>query len=111
MIRKARKSDFEAVYPILNEIFDEIDMDTINRLPASQFYDLIRLGFISENYRYSYNRIWVETDENDRFRGEGDCQPLNGTGQEARLQEGQFKHGSRKPSRSAIILAQGFQND
>ena len=46
-------------------------MDTINRLPESQFYDLIRLGFISENYRYSYNRIWVETDENDRFRGKG----------------------------------------
>ncbi|MCD5517101.1 GNAT family N-acetyltransferase [Lactobacillus delbrueckii subsp. allosunkii] len=69
MIRKARKSDFEAVYPILNQIFDEMDMDTINRLPESQFYDLIRLGFISENYRYSYNRIWVETDENDRVRG------------------------------------------
>ncbi len=45
MIRKARKSDLEAVYPILNQIFDEMDMDTINRLPESQFYDLIRLGF------------------------------------------------------------------
>ena len=46
MIRKARKSDFEAVYPILSQIFDEMDMDTINRLPESQFYDLIRLVFI-----------------------------------------------------------------
>lgn len=43
--------------------------DTINRLPKSQFYDLIRLSFISENYRYSYNRIWVDTDENDRVWG------------------------------------------
>lgn len=69
MIRKAQKSDYEAIYPILNQIFDEMDMDTINRLPESQFYDLMRLGFISENYRYSYNRIWVDVDQNDRVRG------------------------------------------
>lgn len=69
MIHKAQKSDYEAIYPILNQIFDEMDMDTINRLPESQFYDLMRLGFISENYRYSYNRIWVDVDQNDRVRG------------------------------------------
>ena len=69
IIRKARKDDYVAVFPILNQIFDEMDMATIKRLPDSQFYDLMRLGFISENYRYSYNRIWVATDEHDRVLG------------------------------------------
>lgn len=69
MIRKAKKSDYEIIFPILKQIFDEMDMETIKGLPDSQFYDLMRLGFISENYRYSYNRIWVETNENDNIRG------------------------------------------
>lgn len=66
MIRKAKKSDFTFIYPILKQIFEEMDMESINKLPESQFYDLMRLGFISEYYRYSYNRIWVVTDSLDK---------------------------------------------
>ncbi|WP_278415512.1 GNAT family N-acetyltransferase [Lactobacillus taiwanensis] len=66
MIRKAKLTDFPLVYPILKQIFDEMDMDTIKALPESQFYDLMKHGFYSSHYRYSHNRMWVETDEMDR---------------------------------------------
>lgn len=59
MIRKARKSDFPFVYPIVKQIFEEMDMESIKRLPEDQFYSLMKLGFISDNYRYSYRRTWV----------------------------------------------------
>lgn len=41
-------------------------MNTIKALPESQFYDLMKHGFYSSHYRYSHNRMWVETDEMDR---------------------------------------------
>lgn len=66
MIRKAKLTDFPLVYPILKQIFDEMDMDTIKALPESQFYDLMKHGFYSPHYRYSHNRMWVETDDLDR---------------------------------------------
>lgn len=59
MIRRAEKSDFPFVYPILKQIFEEMDMESIKSLPEDQFYDLMKLGFISDNYRYSYRRTWV----------------------------------------------------
>lgn len=66
MIRKAKLTDFPLVFPILKQIFDEMDMDTIKALPESQFYDLMKHGFYSPHYRYSHNRMWVEADEMDR---------------------------------------------
>lgn len=69
MIRRARKTDFPFVFPILQQIFDEMQMDTIAALAESTFYDLMKLGFYSERYRYSYKRIWVEVDKNDQVRG------------------------------------------
>lgn len=69
MIRRAEKSDFPFVYPILKQIFDEMEMDTINKLPESQFYDLMKLGFLSENYRYSYRRIWVDVNNDGKILG------------------------------------------
>ena len=59
MIRQARKTDFSFVYPILKQIFDEMQMKSIESLPEDQLYSLMKLGFISEDYRYSYRRIWV----------------------------------------------------
>lgn len=69
MIRKAEKSDFPFVFPILKQIFDEMQMKSIERLPESTFYDLMHLGFLSEDYRYSYRRIWVDADKNGLVRG------------------------------------------
>lgn len=62
IIRRARKTDFPFVYPILKQIFDEMQMKSIESLPEDQFYSLMKLGFISEDYRYSYRRIWVAED-------------------------------------------------
>ena len=62
IIRRARKSDFPFVYLILKQIFDEMQMKSIESLPEDQFYSLMKLGYISEDYRYSYRRIWVAED-------------------------------------------------
>lgn len=75
MIRRAEKADFPFIYPILKQIFDEMQMESINRLPESQFYDLMRLGFLSEDYRYSYRRIWVDADQNGQILGMIDMYP------------------------------------
>ncbi|GFZ27161.1 GNAT family N-acetyltransferase [Lactobacillus corticis] len=69
MIRQAEKQDFPFVFPILEQIFDEMDMASIKKLPQSQFYDLMRQGFISERYRYSYRRTWVEVSDEGEIRG------------------------------------------
>ena len=37
MIRKARKTDFPFVYPILKQIFEEMQMKSIETLPEDQF--------------------------------------------------------------------------
>jgi hypothetical protein len=63
MIRQARKTDFPFVYTILKQIFDEMQMKSIKSLPEDQFYSLMKLGFISEDYRYSYRRVWVDERE------------------------------------------------
>ena len=46
IIRRARKTDFPFVYPILKQIFDEMQMKSIESLPEDQFYSLMKLGFI-----------------------------------------------------------------
>lgn len=74
MIRQARKTDFPFVYPILKQIFDEMQMKSIESLPEDQFYSLMKLGFISEDYRYSYRRVWVDERE-DRVVGILDMYP------------------------------------
>ena len=74
MIRQARKADFPFVYPILKQIFDEMQMESIEKLPEDQFYNLMKLGFSSEDYRYSYRRIWVAED-NDKITAILDMYP------------------------------------
>lgn len=37
MIRKAEKSDFPFVFPILQRIFEEMDMESIKKLPDQLF--------------------------------------------------------------------------
>ncbi len=75
MIRKAERSDFPFVYPILKQIFDEMQMKSINSLPEDQFYDLMHLGYLSEDYRYSYRRIWVNTSQEGTILGIMDMYP------------------------------------
>ena len=61
--------DFPFVFPILKQIFDEMEMTSIQKLPFSQFYDLMQYAFHSEAYRYSYRRIWVHLDEAKKIDG------------------------------------------
>lgn len=69
MIRPAERRDFPWIFPLLEQIFDEMDLDTVKALPADQFYDLLRLGFYSDHYRYSRCRCWVEVNSDGRPLG------------------------------------------
>lgn len=77
MIRQARKTDFPFIYPILKQIFDEMQMKSIENLPEDQFYNLMKLGFISEDYRYSYRRIWITENDNEKITAILDMYPYN----------------------------------
>ncbi|MBP2058413.1 ribosomal protein S18 acetylase RimI-like enzyme [Lactobacillus colini] len=77
MIRKAKKADFPFVYPILKQIFDEMQMKSIESLPEDQFYNLMKLGFISEDYRYSYRRIWVAENSSQKITAILDMYPYH----------------------------------
>lgn len=68
MIRPAERRDFPWIFPLLEQIFDEMDLDTVKALPADQFYDLLRLGFYSDRYRYSRRRCWVDVNSDGRPR-------------------------------------------
>ena len=54
IIRRAKKTDFPFVYPILKQIFDEMQMKSIESLPEDQFYSLMKLGFISSGRNFGY---------------------------------------------------------
>lgn len=69
MIRRAEKSDFPFIFPILEQIFEEMQMESISILPKSTFYDLMKLGFLSEDYRYSYRRIWIDVNNEGTILG------------------------------------------
>lgn len=69
MIRPARRTDFPQIFSLLKQIFDEMDLETVKALPADQFYDLLRLGFYSDDYRYSQRRCWVWADKHEQAQG------------------------------------------
>ena len=69
MIRKAKINDFKYIFPILNQIFEEMDLDTINALPSETIYNLMKLGFKDEKFTFGFNHIWVATDQMDRPLG------------------------------------------
>lgn len=69
MIRPAKRTDFPQIFSLLQQIFDEMELATVKALPKDQFYDLLRLGFYSDNYRYSHRRCWVWADKHDQAQG------------------------------------------
>lgn len=66
MIREAKITDFEYIFPILNQIFEEMDLDTINQLSTEKFYNLMKLGFKDTKFTFGYTHMWVATDKNNQ---------------------------------------------
>ncbi|QNQ80702.1 GNAT family N-acetyltransferase [Lactobacillus sp. PV034] len=66
MIREAKLDDFKYVFPILNQIFDEMDLETIKQIPEEQFYQLMELGFRDPKFTFGYKHIWVAADNRDK---------------------------------------------
>lgn len=65
MIRQATKNDFPYIFPILNQIFDEMELEPIKEMAATTFYQLMALGFEDPKFTFSYTHMWVATDEKD----------------------------------------------
>lgn len=60
MIREAKKSDAKQVLPILKQIFDEMELETIATLGEEKLYNLLTDAFELTDYRYSYSNILVD---------------------------------------------------
>lgn len=68
MIRPAQPADFAQVFPIINQIFEDMDLDVIKNLPEGQFYQLLAKGWQQPEYHYSYARTVVE-EQDGQIRG------------------------------------------
>ncbi|WP_252897870.1 GNAT family N-acetyltransferase [Amylolactobacillus amylophilus] len=59
MIRTATEQDFPAIFPILQQIFDEMELKSIAAIDDSAFYHLLEEGWHTPGYRYSLGRTLV----------------------------------------------------
>lgn len=69
MIRFARPDDGPQVMPILNQIFEEMEIEQLQALPQKRLFEILTDLFLTEDYRYSYRRTLVAVDEQDQVQG------------------------------------------
>ncbi|WP_040534566.1 GNAT family N-acetyltransferase [Schleiferilactobacillus shenzhenensis] len=69
MIRMAKKSDGSQVLPIVNQIFEEMELKTMAALPQDTLFKELAAAYLTEDYRYSYRRTLVATDDQDKVVG------------------------------------------
>jgi hypothetical protein len=69
VIRMAKKSDGPAVLPIVNQIFEEMELKTMAKIPQDILFKELAIAYQTENYRYSYRRTLVATDDDDQVVG------------------------------------------
>lgn len=69
MIRMAKKTDVAAVLPIIDQIFDEMELKTMAQIPKRVLFAELTEAFKTEDYRYSYRRTLVSTDDQDQVIG------------------------------------------
>lgn len=69
MIREAKPEDGAQVMPIVDQIFEEMEIPELQRVPKPQLFGLLTQLFQTDNYRYSYRRTLVAVDQADRIQG------------------------------------------
>lgn len=69
MIRFARPDDGPQVMPILNQIFEEMEIPELQALPQARLFEILTDLFLTEDYRYSYRRTLVAVDAQDKVQG------------------------------------------
>ncbi|GKQ43019.1 N-acetyltransferase [Companilactobacillus sp. RD055328] len=63
MIRAARKEDVKQVLPILNQIFEDMELDYFKKIGQQKLFELLEDGFTLPDYRYSYENILVDEED------------------------------------------------
>lgn len=63
MIRQAKEQDFKELFPILEQIFDEMELATIAAIDDKDFYHLLEEGWHTKGYRYSLGRTLVAEED------------------------------------------------
>lgn len=69
MIRFAKPEDGSAVMPILNQIFEEMEIEQLQDVPQADLFQTLETLFLTEDYRYSYRRTLLQTDTNGVIQG------------------------------------------
>lgn len=65
MIRKAEKKDVEFVIPLILVILKDMELAFLIKHGDAVTLEVLRQGFITEDYRYSYRRAIVEEEEGE----------------------------------------------
>lgn len=60
MIRPAEVQDAQQVLPILKQIFDEMELETVEKLGEKKVFELLADAFSLTDYRYGYSNILVD---------------------------------------------------
>lgn len=64
MIRAARKEDARQVLPILDQIFEEMELASLQKIGRDKFLEMLEEAFSLSGYRYSYENILVDEVDN-----------------------------------------------
>ncbi|MCI2032428.1 MAG: GNAT family N-acetyltransferase [Lactobacillus sp.] len=59
MIRPAVPTDAEAVVPLIDIVFEEMEIPALMKLPKSTLYPIFERAFLLEDYRYGYPQTFV----------------------------------------------------
>lgn len=63
MIRPATPEDAKACVPLIDIVFEEMEIPALMKLPKSQLYPVFEQAFLLEDYRYGWPQTFVhETD-------------------------------------------------
>lgn len=60
-IRPAKPQDVQQVLPLIQIVFDEMEMASLATVSPTKLHDLLTDAFLMPDYRYSYRRTWVAT--------------------------------------------------
>lgn len=60
MFRLAKKEDAQQVLPILKQIFDEMELNTVAEIGEDKVFKMLEDAFALPDYRYGYGKIIVD---------------------------------------------------
>lgn len=68
MIRPSQPSDAKQVVPLIDIVFEEMEIPTLMKMPKATLYPIFEQAFLLPDYRYGYPQTFVHEDD-DRING------------------------------------------